>query len=77
MTLNREDSEIIVGTAYSDEAGDEISITVIATGFDGEIPKFSPSDITETKSEIEEVVEEEEKVENFELPPWLVRTNKK
>lgn len=28
--VNRDDSEIIVGTAYSDDAGDEISITVIA-----------------------------------------------
>ena len=82
--VNRDDSEIIVGTAYSEDAGDEISITVIATGFDGhpgglESKTFNLLDEAEVAEEeiIAEEEETKEEVESLELPPWLVRTNKK
>ena len=82
--VNRDDSEIIVGTAYSEDAGDEISITVIATGFDGhpgglESKTFNLLDEAEVAEEeiLTEEEEPKEEVESLELPPWLVRTNKK
>ncbi len=80
--VNREDSEIIVGTAYSEDANDEISVTVIATGFDSD----SPDIVTEENDKMNllsdedfENIGKDEKtdMEGLELPPWLVRTNKK
>lgn len=80
--VNREDSEIIVGTAYSEDANDEISVTVIATGFDRDSDVFAaeePEKINLLSDDDFEDMGKDEKtdMEGLELPPWLVRTNKK
>lgn len=80
--VNREDSEIIVGTAYSEDSSDEISVTVIATGFDGDVDILSaeePEKINLLSDDDFENIGKDDKIEmeGLELPPWLVRTNKK
>lgn len=80
--VNREDSEIIVGTAYSEDSSDEISVTVIATGFDGDMDILAaeePEKINLLSDDDFENIGKDDKIEmeGLELPPWLVRTNKK
>ncbi len=79
--VNREDSDIIVGTAYSDVEGDEISITVIATGFDGtQVFEEKKPDKIFDETEEEEETEEDSRDDAevlYELPSWISRTNKK
>lgn len=74
--VDKEDAEIIIGTAYSEDAGEYLSITVIATEFDSEIPAFLDMEEGSENTEPEEK-ELKDGDEPRELPIWLVRTNKK
>lgn len=81
--VEREDVETIIGTAYSDEDNDSLSITVIATGFDGdELPKRQVKEESAKKVDAEETIENifqsntEEEPVKFVIPDWLTRTKK-
>ena len=53
-----EDAEIIIGTSINESMKDEIMVTLIATGFEGKVPKLKEEPVKdETESKAEEKVE--------------------
>lgn len=74
--VDQEDADIIIGAIYNEELGDYLSITVIATNFDTDMPSFM--DLTEEEEEIAtDTVETKDLDEPRELPVWLTRTSRK
>ncbi|HKL75002.1 MAG TPA: cell division protein FtsZ [Halanaerobiales bacterium] len=72
------DANIILGSVIDEELEDEVKVTVIATGFDAEKKKTSPSN--EFGEDIEEDIEEDFDVENFsgedlDIPAFLRKQN--
>ncbi len=61
-----EDANIIFGAVINEELGDELRITVIATGFDN-------APLNEEISKKEEVVEEKKKTDSLDIPVFLRR----
>ena len=61
------DANIIFGTAFDESLGEEIRVTVIATGFEQRFAKRMHFDDLEIKSFINETLD---------LPPFLRKTNK-
>lgn len=84
-SVDSEDSEVIIGTSFNDDLGDQLSITVIATGFpENKIPQ--PASLkkeekieaiekdAQEKIEVIETIEtefDEEKEPFFVIPKWL------
>lgn len=84
-SVNNDDVDVIIGTSYSEEMGDALSITVIATGFPDEASEKKTLK-KETKiepefSKVEEIVEEAQTIDSepefnipsFQIPKWLER----
>ncbi len=85
-SVDSEDSEVIIGTSFNDDLGDQLSITVIATGFpENKIPqpasvkkeeKIEAIEVnSQEKIEVIESVEieeiDEEREPFFVIPKWL------
>lgn len=86
-SVDSEDSEVIIGTSFNDDLGENLSITVIATGFP-ENKIASPTTLVKKEEKIEsiekvsqekiEVIESESEIEIdeerepfFVIPKWL------
>ena len=79
--VENDNAEVIVGTAYSDEMEDYISVTVVATGFEEKVEEkiidCLKAEVIEKVAEIEPIKETQRpEVEVMHLPSWLV-SNKK
>lgn len=79
------EANITIGQVVDEEAGDEVVVTIIATGFDDDTPASRLTFGTETKpwepiattatprSDIPEPEEEKDTGGQFQIPPWLQR----
>ncbi len=82
--INNDDVELIWGTAVDDSLGDEMRITVIATGIgdqdmqgsNDKVHRF-PIDEAKTRGRVRDLTEEELKMEDYEIPTVIRNSAKK
>ena len=76
----KEDAEILLGIVFEENLGDEVRITLIATGIEGDEPKFDMSELDLSEEEARELptfLRENEteriKMDDYEIPAFLRR----